>query len=212
MDLSDKRKDYKKHQLTADEFTAGPYSLFCKWFEEAMNNEAHEAYAFALSTISEFHTPDTRIVLLKSHSEQGFVFFTNYLSKKGKDIDHNPKVSMLFFWPHNERQVRIEGICQKTSEAESDEYFKTRPRDSQIAAIISKQSQVIDSEDNPEEIFQYAKQNICHCDIQRPKHWGGYLIIPVSWEFWQGRPGRMHQRYKCTNDGTGNFIINRLYP
>lgn len=203
-DLSNYRKNYSGQKIKP---TKNPLSIFKKWFIEAEKHKLQEANAVVLSTIGVNKYPQSRIVLIKSFSEKGFVFFTNYLSYKGKEIEKNPYVSLLFFWQSLERQVRINGIVNKITSEESDEYFYSRPIDSQYAAMVSKQSQILESRQKLLQEFGKTKK----ANSKRPEHWGGYIVIPQYFEFWQGMPSRLHDRlvYEKTANGWKNY---RLYP
>lgn len=194
-----------------EDITGGnPFELFQIWFEEAVEASEKESNAFVLSTVNKDLQPSLRIVYLKEVVDEQFVFFTNYNSQKGNEIAENNKVSMLFFWPLLSRQIRIEGICIKTAEAISDDYFNSRPRSSQIGAWASHQSEVLKSrqelEDRVAEIDkQYPNK------IPRPQHWGGYQIKPTQIEFWQGRPSRLHDRLVLTLE-CGEWKTKRINP
>lgn len=191
--IADIRKDYQLSTL--DEATAGdnPLAFFGKWFAEAEAAEATEVNAMTLATVDAHNKPHARIVLLKALEEKGFVFYTNYNSSKGKEIEVNANAAAVFFWKELERQVRIEGVIKKVSEEESDQYFHSRPKGSQLGAWASPQSQVIPDRSTLDNNYsQYAGQFGEH--IPRPPHWGGYCIIPSYIEFWQGRSNRMHDR------------------
>ncbi|MCB9262983.1 MAG: pyridoxamine 5'-phosphate oxidase [Flavobacteriales bacterium] len=192
MDLRNQRTDYSKGILSEENAGNNPFDLFRNWFENANQTEA-EANAMVLSTIFE-NQPHSRIVLLKELIDDTFVFYTNYLSDKGKAITQNNNVSLLFFWQQNQQQVRIEGIAEKVSSSTSDEYFYSRPIESQIGAIASMQSSVLTNrewlEKKVEELSEYYKTH----KIIRPEHWGGYAVFPSKIEFWQGRSSRLHDR------------------
>ena len=209
-DLSDFRISYDKLSLIENHLPKEPIKLFQIWFEELCNsNSVLEPNAMTLSTVGNENKPRNRVVLLKKFSEKGFVFYTNYKSKKGIDINNNPNVSISFFWPSFERQVIIEGICSKITNKESDKYFYSRPIDSQIGAIISDQSSEIPNRDYIENKFNSFKSD--KTEILRPLNWGGYIINPINIEFWQGRKNRLHDRilyYKNDN----SWLFKRLSP
>ncbi|WP_276133573.1 pyridoxamine 5'-phosphate oxidase [Polluticoccus soli] len=209
--IADIRKDYQMAEL--DEATAGgdPFAFFGKWFAEAEAAQAEEVNAMVLATVDLHNKPHARIVLLKGLDEKGFVFFTNYSSAKGLEIESNPFVALVFFWTELERQVRIEGRIEKISEEESDHYFSTRPDGSKIGAWSSPQSQSIPDRSILENNYkQYADQ--FGNDIPRPPHWGGYRVIPHYIEFWQGRSSRMHDRIVFSEDAMGEWVKTRLAP
>lgn len=209
-DISAIRTDYKKRELSESEVNTDPIGQFGAWFNEAIEGKLPELNAMTLSTVDSSGQPDGRIVLLKSYDEHGFIFFTNYTSQKGKDLDINPKASLTFFWQELERQVRIQGTVSKVSEEESDSYFSKRPLGSQIGAIASPQSQTIQNKEwlvaQYEQIEKEAGTN-----PTRPKHWGGYLLNPTKIEFWQGRPSRLHDRLVYRKVGN-DWQIKRLAP
>jgi len=209
-DLSDFRISYDKLSLIEQQLPKEPIKLFQIWFEElCKSNSVLEPNAMTLSTVDNEKKPRNRVVLLKKFSKKGFVFYTNYNSKKGIDINNNPNVSISFFWPSFERQVIIEGICTKISNEESDKYFYSRPIDSQIGAIISDQSSEIPNRDYIENKFDSFKSD--NTEILRPLNWGGYIINPINIEFWQGRKNRLHDRilyYKNDN----SWLFKRLSP
>lgn len=206
------RRDYRKHRIIRSELNSDPYMQFCRWFDEILSLQIPDPTAFILSTVTKEGKPASRVVLLKGHSPEGFVFFTNYASSKGQQIELNPHVSMLFFWPERERQIRIEGRAIRVSDKISDEYFRTRPRESKIAAIISKQSRPVEPDTDMQEIFIYAMESLCHDDLVRPEHWGGFQVIPEKYEFWQGRAGRMHDRFVYNKTGLQAWEIIQLQP
>jgi pyridoxamine 5'-phosphate oxidase len=211
MILADIRKDYTLKSLEIQDVANDPLQQFRHWMEEAIQAEALEVNAMCLSTISKDGFPNSRIVLLKELDE-GFVFFTNYESSKGKELASSPKASLTFFWPEIERQVRVLGTVGKISEKESDTYFFSRPISSQIGAWASPQSQEITDrtviEDSQKRLEEEFKLN----PIQRPAHWGGYRLIPHRIEFWQGRPSRLHDRISYELDGGTNWKKVRLAP
>ena len=209
-DLSDFRKSYLKGVLNEGELPGNPIKLFSDWFGFIDSKRTElEPNAMSLSTVNKDNTPTTRIVLLKKFSKEGFVFFTNYNSRKGQAIKNNPNVSLSFFWPSTEQQVIISGIASKLDEIDSENYFNSRPIGSQLGAIVSNQSQVIKSRDILENKMTELK--LSKTNIIRPKNWGGYNVSPFSIEFWQGRDNRLHDRilYKKQND-IWNYV--RLSP
>ena len=211
MNLKDIRKEYRHNFINDTDIPADPFLWFSTWLDEALNSPEPEPTALVLSTVSAEGRPSSRVVLLKSFDKQGFVFFTNYHSRKGQQLEDMPFASMVFFWPHTERQVRIEWIVEKVEESESDTYFNSRPEESKINAIISPQSQVIESravlELSREKLL--AEQDVAL--LKRPKHWGGYRLSPDRIEFWQGRPGRLHDRIQYTKENT-EWTVARLAP
>jgi len=210
--LSDFRKNYSKKLLSEKDILADPIQQFEQWLKDAIAAGIDEPNAMTLATASSDALPSARIVLLKGFSEKGFVFFTNYTSYKGNQLADNPKACMVFFWKEVERQVRITGLVEKISEKESDDYFYSRPKDSQVGASISPQSQVIENREWLEEKFTNAQIASQATPLKRPAHWGGYLVKPVVIEFWQGRPGRLHDRIQYSLDENGKWKIERLAP
>jgi len=207
------RKDYSQKALLEAEIKPDPIQQFGQWWQEATDAGIDEVNAMTLATASADGLPSARIVLLKGYSEKGFVFFTNYDSFKGKQLDENPKACLVFFWKEVERQVRITGFAQKISDRENDEYFYSRPVASQIGASISPQSQVIENRDwlvNEFKEFEKDKKKVA--SLKRPAHWGGYLVRPVMVEFWQGRPGRLHDRLEYSLKDSGEWKVERLAP
>jgi pyridoxamine 5'-phosphate oxidase len=189
-----------------------PFHQFSNWWKEAIDSSIDEVNAMTLATADKQGFPTARIVLLKDYDEKGFVFFTNYLSRKGKEIDENPQATLLFFWKELERQVRIEGRIIKVDEKESDEYFHSRPIGSRIGAWSSPQSQVIASREVLENNVQRFESEFAGISlIPRPPHWGGYRLIPAYFEFWQGRPNRLHDRVAYLLEEK-SWKIERLAP
>ncbi|MEI9809582.1 MAG: pyridoxamine 5'-phosphate oxidase [Bacteroidota bacterium] len=212
-DIAGIRKDYSQKALLETAVRPDPVQQFGQWWQEAMDSAIDEVNAMTLATASADGLPSARIVLLKGYSEKGFVFFTNYDSFKGKQLAENPKACLVFFWKELERQVRITGFVQKVSEKESDEYFSSRPVASQIGAAVSPQSQVIASRGWLEDQFNQVKEDKSRASsLARPHHWGGYLVRPVMVEFWQGRPGRLHDRLEYSLKDSGEWKIERLAP
>ena len=210
--LADLRKSYNKGSLDINVVGDNPINLFEIWFKEAEQSDyIEEANAMTLSTIGESGYPKPRVVLLKGFSEEGFVFFTNYESEKGRSLLKNPKVGIAFYWPALERQIIIKGNAQKISSVRSDEYFNSRPRGSQLGALVSPQSSVISSRQFLDDRLSALTEEYLDKPIPRPDHWGGILVKPVQIEFWQGRPNRLHDRISCqlTNEG---WKSERLAP
>ncbi len=210
--ISDIRSDYKKNKLDEKHVLSHPIRQFEKWFEEALASVVIEPNAMNLATVSKSNTPTSRIVLLKSIEKDGFVFYTNYQSNKGKELEENPQAALNFFWPELERQVRIQGVVDKVSKEKSEAYFKSRPRASQIGAWASPQSAVIADrkilEDREKQLNErFAKDE----QLPKPEQWGGYILKPLAVEFWQGRPSRLHDRLIYTLEGE-NWKISRLAP
>jgi len=211
MDLSDIRKDYLHGAIHDEDFPVEPVNWFREWLREAIESGEPEATAMVLSTVSAEWRPSARVVLLKSLDEHGFVFFTNYLSRKGVQLSSNHAAALTFFWPLTERQVRIEGLVCKTDTEESDAYFYSRPIESRINAVISPQSSPIVSRAKLEEereklLFMEGNES-----VTRPAHWGGYRLKPDRMEFWQGRPGRLHDRIQYLLEGNV-WNVGRLAP
>lgn len=210
-DIANIRKDYSLEELSEHAAEAGPVDQFRKWWEEAVNSEISEVNAMTLATSSKEGRPDARIVLLKDFSDEGFLFFTNYQSRKGEELEENPFACLVFFWKELERQIRIEGSVIKASDAASDEYFSQRPVKSQISAWSSPQSKVISDRENLEKnVLKYEKE-FEDGNIPRPPHWGGYILSPTAIEFWQGRRSRLHDRIRYTVADPG-WKIERLAP
>lgn len=205
------RQDYRSASLSKNDVNANPILQFKKWFKDAVDAQLYEPNVMTLATCDRFGKPSARIVLLKDIDEDGFVFYTNYESKKATDIVENPQAALVFFWPELERQVRIEGMVSKVSEQVSSDYFHSRPIESQIGAMASPQSKVIGDRDSLERKVEELTTQYAGQEIPRPLHWGGYLVEPTHIEFWQGRPSRLHDRivYDFVD---GSWIINRLAP
>jgi len=210
--IADIRKDYIKQTLLEKDIDNDPFIQFDKWWDEAVKSELDEINAMTLATATSNGIPSARIVLLKSASEEGFVFYTNYNSQKGKELLENPNACLVFFWKELERQVRISGKVEKVSAEESDEYFASRPEGSRIGAWASPQSSIIASREIIEENIAKYQQQFQEENITRPLHWGGYIVIPSVIEFWQGRPSRLHDRIQYTLNEQGAWKIERLAP
>lgn len=210
--IADIRKDYALSSLSEEDVAAEPLSQFSRWWKEAEASAIDEVNAMTLSTIGTEGWPEARTVLLKGFDENGFVFFTNYNSAKSQQLDKSPHCSLLFFWKELERQVRINGIAEKISAAESIEYFNSRPEGSKIGAWASPQSMVVAGKAWLKETFDYYKERFSHGEIPKPPHWGGYRIKALRVEFWQGRPSRMHDRICYSKQENGSWKIERLAP
>jgi pyridoxamine 5'-phosphate oxidase len=207
------RKEYTQETLQESEVALDPSRQFEYWFQEALRAELPEPNAMFLSTVDADGFPNGRVVLLKGLDARGFVFYTNYGSKKGQELASNAMASLTFFWQELERQVRVRGRVERVSEAESDEYFASRPRGSQIGAWVSEQSTVIQSREVLEERTQAYEVRFANQEVPRPPHWGGYRVLPFELEFWQGRHSRLHDRIRYRLDEpTGTWLIERLSP
>jgi pyridoxamine 5'-phosphate oxidase len=212
-DLSDYRKSYEKSQLLESSIPEDPINLFHRWFHEIKESGgADEVNAMTVATIGLDGFPKSRVVLLKKYDENGFIFYTNYNSEKGKAILNNPNVCVSFFWHSMERQVIIKGIAEKTTEAVSDTYFDSRPEGSKLGAIVSAQSDVIPSRDYLDDKLKKLETKYDGKPIPRPENWGGFLVRPVEVEFWQGRPNRLHDRIRYQSDSVFNWKVERLSP
>jgi pyridoxamine 5'-phosphate oxidase len=210
--LSKLRKDYGKMGLDEKDLNPDPLKQFEKWITEAANAGVVEPDAFTLSTVAAQGIPSSRIVLLRNFDHRGFTFYTNYESQKGRELEHNPYVAMNFFWPDLERQIRICGRAGKIPVLESMDYFRSRPRASQIGAWASEQSRELISREMLENRIAEIEKKFQGRDVEKPPHWGGFLVKPESIEFWQGRPSRLHDRFLYTAAGNGNWEIKRLNP
>lgn len=210
--IAEIRKEYSYKALVESEVEADPIKQFNIWWQDALEAKIAEINAMTVATASSDGMPSARTMLLKGFSEKGFVFFTNYESYKGQQLAENPKACLVFFWKELERQVRITGLIEKTSDDESNTYFQSRPKASQVGAVASPQSQVIDSRDWLDERYKKLSVQFEDAMIQRPAHWGGFLVRPVIIEFWQGRPGRLHDRIQYTILEDGGWKIERLAP
>ncbi|RXG16272.1 pyridoxamine 5'-phosphate oxidase [Leeuwenhoekiella aestuarii] len=211
-DLSDYRKSYEKSELTITQSDQDPFKQFKKWFEEVEEVAGvDEVNAMTVSTIGLDGFPKSRVVLLKSYDKEGFVFYTNYESEKGKAIAANPDVCLSFFWPNLERQVIIKGKAEKVSEETSKTYFNSRPEGSRLGAWVSPQSDVIPDREFLEKRLKDLEKEFSENEIPKPDHWGGYKVIPVEFEFWQGRPNRLHDRLRYTPGGV-HWKLDRLAP
>ena len=202
----------KPGELDERNVDANPIRQFQLWFDEALGRGLPLAEAMTLCTASTDGKPSARMVLLKGVAESGFVFYTNYRSRKARELDANPFAALVFYWEPLERQVRVEGRVARISADESDKYFETRPRESQLGAIASPQSEVIQSREVLEQEFQELEAKYSDRTIERPAHWGGYRLVPERIEFWKGRPGRLHDRLLYELQADGSWNRSRLAP
>ncbi len=212
MNLEDMRRTYARRELELTDLQADPFVQFDGWMREAIATELLEPNAMALATVSAVGTPSVRVVLLKGFDTRGFVFYTNYESSKARDIAANPAVALLFPWLPLERQVSVTGRAEKISAAESLKYFLSRPRDSQIGAWASRQSEVITTRSLLETKFAEMKAKFLSGEVPLPDYWGGYRVTPASFEFWQGRPSRLHDRFRYVRQPDDQWAISRLMP
>lgn len=212
-DLSNYRKSYEKSELLEVNIPEDPINLFHLWFHEVEDfGVVDEVNAMTVSTIGLDGFPKSRVVLLKKYNEEGFIFYTNYESEKGKAIKENPNVCLSFFWHSLERQVIIKGKAKKVSENLSDGYFESRPEGSKLGAIVSNQSEVIPSRNYLDEKLKQLETELHNTEIVRPKYWGGYIVVPAEIEFWQGRPNRLHDRIRYQLQEDYTWKIDRLSP
>ena len=211
-DIAGLRKSYSQKSLSESDVEIDPIGQFDKWWQEAVASTIDEVNAMTLATASADGIPSARVVLMKGFSENGFVFFSNYDSYKGKQLMENPKACLVFYWKELERQVRITGMVQRISEKESDEYFHSRPFASQLGASVSPQSTVIENREWLETQYSDLEKKVSNGVVQRPEHWGGYIVKPVIIEFWQGRPSRLHDRIEYSLQENGEWKPVRLAP
>mgnify|MGYP005989251335 CR=1 FL=1 len=212
-DLSNYRKTYEKGSLLLKDTPENPLELFRSWFNEVDQHfPEDETNAMTVATIGSDGFPKSRVVLLKKFTYEGFIFYTNYDSEKGKAILNNPNVCLSFFWHSAERQIIIKGKAEKIAENLSDGYFESRPRGSQLGAIVSNQSSIVESREVLESKLRQLELDYEGKEIERPSFWGGFIIKPISIEFWQGRPNRLHDRILYALDAEFNWVKNRLSP
>lgn len=209
--IADLRVNYSRQQLLETDVASDPIHQFQRWFDQAVESEVPEPNAMTLATATKTGIPSARIVLLKGLDEQGFVFYTNYESRKAQDLAENPQAALVFLWHELERQVRVEGAIEKVSDAETTAYFHSRPLSSQIGAWVSEQSRVIPDREVLEQSYLSLEAKYKDQEIPRPPHWGGYRVKPYQVEFWQGRPSRLHDRlrYRLV---AHEWVIERLAP
>jgi pyridoxamine 5'-phosphate oxidase len=198
--------------LLESELNPDPVEQFAQWFERAAAAGLPEPNAMTLATATPDGFPSARMVLLKGHDQRGFVFFSNYLSRKGEELQRNPCAALVFFWPELRRQIRIEGYVERVSADESDAYFNSRARGSQIAAAVSRQSAVLPDRETLDRAVAALAAECVDREIPRPETWGGYRVIPTAIEFWQGRPNRLHDRLRYGRMDDGTWLIERLSP
>ena len=209
--IAGERREYDSKSLSRAQLNTNPFKQMDNWLKQAIDAELKDATAMTLATTGNDSMPDARIVLLKQFDENGFCWYTEYSSAKGQQLNENARACLLFYWREFDRQVRIQGTVKKLSITEAEEYFHSRPLDSQFSAAASEQSQPIDSRAALEEKVK-ALQNINANSVERPENWGGYRLIPASFEFWQGRENRLHDRFSFVKGDASDWIITRLQP
>ena len=210
MTIANLRRDYLGKPLLEDEAGLDPFALFERWFADAREKEP-DPVAMTLATATRDGRPNARIVLLKAFDARGFVFYTNYNSRKARELAETQRATLLFFWASHERQVRIEGTTERVSAEESDAYFAQRPLDSRISVYASRQSEPVESRQALDDLFAQAAKRFPDGQVPRPDWWGGYRVIPEAFEFWQGRIGRLHDRLRYTREGAA-WTRRRLAP
>lgn len=210
--MKDTQIQSSPQELDEKKVDANPIDLFRVWFDDAISSGSRLPDAMTLATATRDGKPSARMVLLKHVDEQGFVFYTNYLSQKARELDDNPRAALVLYWVQLDRQVRVEGEVERISPAESDEYFETRPRESQIGALASPQSEVIESREVLEKRYAELDDSYRHRSVKRPAHWGGYRLKPERIEFWQNRSGRLHDRILYERQPDRSWTIKRLAP
>ncbi|RZI41488.1 pyridoxamine 5'-phosphate oxidase [Herbaspirillum sp. HC18] len=211
MSIADLRKDYSRASLTETDAHPNPIEQFSKWFGEALAAQVPEANAMTVSTATAEGRPSSRIMLIKDFDQRGFTFYTNYGSRKGRELDSNPYAAILFYWIELERQVRIEGRIERITDAENDTYYNSRPLKSRLGAIASAQSRPVANRETLEARVAEVEQQYGDHPV-RPAHWGGYRLVPDYLEFWQGRPSRLHDRIAYARQADGSWQLQRLQP
>jgi pyridoxamine 5'-phosphate oxidase len=211
-ELTGLRSEHAAHGLRRSELHSDPIKQFSAWFAAALAADIRDANAMTVATATPDGRPSARVVLLKGFDERGFIFFTNYLSEKGKQLEANPHAALVFYWVQFERQVRISGSVEQTSREDSAAYFHSRPVESQLGAWASKQSEVIDSRRILDARLEQMKERFYKGEILLPPHWGGYRVNPDTIEFWQSRPNRLHDRFRYSRQAEGAWKIDRLAP
>jgi pyridoxamine-phosphate oxidase len=210
--MNESAKQNVADELDEQSIDPDPISLFRRWFDEAIASGSRLPDAMTLATATKDGKPSARMVLLKQVDDDGFVFYTNYLSSKAKELEENPRAALVLYWSGLDRQVRVEGSVERISSDESDEYFRTRPRESQLGALASPQSEVIESREVLEKRYEELDDLYRDRAVERPEHWGGYRLKPERIEFWQNRPSRLHDRLVYERQADGSWSIKRLAP
>jgi pyridoxamine 5'-phosphate oxidase len=212
LDLAGLRREYETEGLHRADLDHDPIEQFSTWFSTAVNSGLPDANAISLATATPDGKPSARIVLLKGFDRRGFVFFTNYHSSKGRELDANPHAAFVIYWVQLERQIRVAGRVEKTAREESEAYFHSRPRGSQLGAWVSRQSKVIEARRILEARLAEMTERFAGGEIELPPHWGGYRVVPETFEFWQGRANRLHDRFRYTRQLDNSWVIDRLAP